>query len=237
MLNHILVALLTGATALGIPMGDQENHNQASNAPNVANVQRAYYDSSAVANYGTDTDNCYNYSSYTITYVVNINDEDTTLSADTNETLYPINLSHYSDGILGFNFGEEILSGSYEGGTGLLDLYVNGTYYATLDPSNTNADGSFNDIPLEGEEIDGYSGYFWLFDHGEGTTMEQGIFEVVGDSLTAFASTIGVGFTAMIQIFYNDGVTPLGILALIVAGISLVWFAWNLISGLLRQRR
>lgn len=67
--------------------------------------------------------------------------------------------------------------------------------------------------------------------------MLSAIFTVIGEAITAFAGILGNGFTAMIALFYaENAVTPLGILALIGLGVSLVWFAFNLIMRLFRQR-
>lgn len=67
--------------------------------------------------------------------------------------------------------------------------------------------------------------------------MLSAIFTTIGEAITAFAGVLGNGFTAMIALFYADSaVTPLGILALIGLGVSLVWFAFNLVMRLFRQR-
>lgn len=71
--------------------------------------------------------------------------------------------------------------------------------------------------------------------------MVSAIFESIGSVITAFAGVIGNGFTALLEIFYstsgtNAGLTPIGILSLIGVGMGLVYWAFNLVRGLIKTR-
>lgn len=67
--------------------------------------------------------------------------------------------------------------------------------------------------------------------------MVSAIFETIGSVITAFAGVLGNGFSALIALVYTNGaVTDLGVLMLITLGVTLVWFSFNLIMRLFRQR-
>lgn len=71
--------------------------------------------------------------------------------------------------------------------------------------------------------------------------MVTAIFETIGSVITAFAGVIGNGFTALLEIFYvttgtNAGITPIGVLGLIGLGMSLVYWAFRLVRGLMKAR-
>lgn len=70
--------------------------------------------------------------------------------------------------------------------------------------------------------------------------MIAAIFEAVGDAITNFAQVLGNGFNSLISIFYttgeNGGLTLLGTLLLIGMGVGVVYWAFNLIRGLVRVR-
>lgn len=67
--------------------------------------------------------------------------------------------------------------------------------------------------------------------------MISAIFTTIGEAITGFAAVIGNGFTSIVALFYtSDGLTSLGILSLLGAGVGLVFLAWGVIRGLMRVR-
>ena len=63
------------------------------------------------------------------------------------------------------------------------------------------------------------------------------IFEAIGNTITAFASSIGNGFAGIVSIFYNEGgLTTLGTLGLIGVGVGIVYWAFRMVRGLMRVR-
>lgn len=67
--------------------------------------------------------------------------------------------------------------------------------------------------------------------------MVADIFQGVADAMTNFISTLNSGITAMVSLFYADNsLTLLGLLTCIVVGVSLTYFVFRLIMGLIRLR-
>lgn len=68
--------------------------------------------------------------------------------------------------------------------------------------------------------------------------MVSAIFQALTDALTAFISTLGSGITAMTALFYNSetGLSVLGTLCVIVVAVSLTYWLFRLIIGLIRMR-
>lgn len=75
--------------------------------------------------------------------------------------------------------------------------------------------------------------------------MVSNIFQTIGEAITNFAQVLGNGFTNLIQLFYittpaegqTAGLTPLGILMLIGAGVGIVYWAFTLVRSLISVRR
>lgn len=72
--------------------------------------------------------------------------------------------------------------------------------------------------------------------------MVQAIFTTIGEAITNFAQVLGNGFTNLIKLFYDNsattpGLTPLGILMLIGAGIGIVYWAFALVRSLIQAKR
>lgn len=63
------------------------------------------------------------------------------------------------------------------------------------------------------------------------------IFEVIGSVVTQFANTLGSAITSITSMFYNaeTGMTFLGVLLLIAAGVGLVYWGFRLIRGLIKR--
>lgn len=67
--------------------------------------------------------------------------------------------------------------------------------------------------------------------------MVQDIFQGIADAMTNFISTLNSGITSMVALFYADNqLTLLGVLTTIVVGVSLTYFVFRLIMGLIRLR-
>lgn len=67
--------------------------------------------------------------------------------------------------------------------------------------------------------------------------MVQDIFQGIADAMTNFISTLNSGITGMVALFYADNqLTLLGVLTTIVVGVSLTYFVFRLIMGLIRLR-
>lgn len=66
------------------------------------------------------------------------------------------------------------------------------------------------------------------------------IFSAVGNAVTSFSTALASGVTSVTSIFYttgeNGGLTFLGVLLCVAMGIGLVYWAFRLIRGLIRQR-
>lgn len=69
--------------------------------------------------------------------------------------------------------------------------------------------------------------------------MIEAIFTAIGNAVTNFAGVLGNGFTSLISIFYNseNGLTPVGLLLLIGAGIGIVYWAFAMVRSLISARR
>lgn len=67
------------------------------------------------------------------------------------------------------------------------------------------------------------------------------MFTVVQQAITGFTSALGSSINGITALFYtegeNGGFTVLGILLLVAVGVGLVYWAFRLIRGLVRQRR
>lgn len=63
------------------------------------------------------------------------------------------------------------------------------------------------------------------------------IFEVIGGAVTNFATTLASAVTSVTGMFYSaeGGMTFLGVLLLIAAGVGIVYFGFRLIKGLVRR--
>ena len=70
--------------------------------------------------------------------------------------------------------------------------------------------------------------------------MIESIFQSVGDAITQFATVLGNGFTSLMSIFFDAdagyALTPLGQLAMVGFGVSMVFWAYNLVRQFLRIR-
>lgn len=69
------------------------------------------------------------------------------------------------------------------------------------------------------------------------------IFDTIAEVVTQFITLLTTGFTEIVKIFYvapvegvGGGLTMVGILSLIVVGISLVWMLFNFIRSAIRLR-
>lgn len=71
--------------------------------------------------------------------------------------------------------------------------------------------------------------------------MVSAIFTEIGNAITAFATALGSAVSSVTSMFYTTGegggLTVLGTLALIAVGVGVVYWAFNLIRGLISQRR
>lgn len=63
------------------------------------------------------------------------------------------------------------------------------------------------------------------------------IFEVIGGAVTNFATTLSSAVTSITSMFYDptNGMTFLGTLLLIAAGVGIVYWGFRLIRGLIRR--
>lgn len=79
-----------------------------------------------------------------------------------------------------------------------------------------------------------------LGDSGDSSdSINDGIFETLTDSVGAFIGSIGSGITSMVAVFYdsaNSQLTTIGLLSVIVVAVSLSYFLFRLIIGLIRMR-
>lgn len=73
-------------------------------------------------------------------------------------------------------------------------------------------------------------------------SIVQTIFEVIGQAVTSFLSTLTSAVSGVTELFYvpADGSTAahmtfLGVLLLIAAGVGLVYWCFRLIKGLVRR--
>ena len=67
--------------------------------------------------------------------------------------------------------------------------------------------------------------------------MVADIFQAITSALTAFINTLNSGITAMTALFYADSqLTVLGTLCVIVVAVSLAYWLFRLIIGLIRLR-
>lgn len=70
--------------------------------------------------------------------------------------------------------------------------------------------------------------------------MINAIFSAIGDSISAFAGALSSAFGGITEMFYDStastpGLTPLGIVTLITAGVALVVFAFTFVYKLIRK--
>lgn len=70
--------------------------------------------------------------------------------------------------------------------------------------------------------------------------MITAIFGAIGDSITAFSGNLSSAFSGITDMFYDTtlatpALTPLGIVTLLTAGISIVIFAFTFIYRLIRK--
>lgn len=69
--------------------------------------------------------------------------------------------------------------------------------------------------------------------------MIADIFTEVGSAITAFAQALASGVSSVTSMFYttgeNGGLTTLGSLLLIAVGVGIVYWAFNLIRGLIKR--
>ena len=72
--------------------------------------------------------------------------------------------------------------------------------------------------------------------------MISSMFEVVGQAITAFTTSLASAFSGITQIFYTEGTagaagsfTFLGTLLLIAVGVGIVYLAYNVIRALVRR--
>ena len=63
------------------------------------------------------------------------------------------------------------------------------------------------------------------------------IFDVIGSAVTNFATTLSSAVSSITSMFYDptNGMTFLGTLLLIAAGIGIVYWGFRLIRGLIRR--
>ena len=74
-------------------------------------------------------------------------------------------------------------------------------------------------------------------------SIVQTIFEVIGQAVTSFVSTLSSAISGITEMFYvpagsgetSGHMTFLGVLLLIAAGVGLVYWAFRLIKGLVRR--
>lgn len=68
--------------------------------------------------------------------------------------------------------------------------------------------------------------------------MVADIFQALTDALSAFISTLNSGVQAMTALFYvnGTGLTVLGTLSVIVVAVSLTYWLFRLLIGLIRMR-
>lgn len=209
------------ATAFGVAV-------LSMNAPTTTTTHeeptRAYYDSSAVANYGTETQYIYNYSETTLYK----NSSSSTLS-EGESAQYNYSGSGY---VIWYIYNQTPTADDYTNFYESHDLYIDGVLYEGADylASGNGPSGLY----INGTILSG--GYAWLFDHEE-ASMTEGIFEVVGDTITEGAGVIGNGFASLVEIFWDgSSLTGMGILSLITLGVSVVWFSFAYVLGLIRKK-
>lgn len=68
-------------------------------------------------------------------------------------------------------------------------------------------------------------------------SMVQQIFSVIADAVTSFASALASAVTSITALFYDstNGMTFLGVLLLIGAGVGLIYFCVRWIQSLVRR--
>lgn len=68
--------------------------------------------------------------------------------------------------------------------------------------------------------------------------MISAIFTTIASVMTAFVGVLGTAWNSLIALFYNatDGLTDVGTLLLITAGVGLVWGGFYFIRSLIRVR-
>lgn len=68
--------------------------------------------------------------------------------------------------------------------------------------------------------------------------MISAIFTAIGSAMTAFVGVLGNAWNSLIALFYDstNGLTDVGTLLLIAAGVSLVWGGFYFIRSLIRVR-
>jgi len=73
-------------------------------------------------------------------------------------------------------------------------------------------------------------------------SIVQTIFEVIGQAVTSFVTTLASAVNGITSLFYVEAsgtdpahMTFLGVLLLIAAGVGLVYWAFRLIKGLVRR--
>lgn len=225
MLSNLLTALGVAALSIQTPSNIQPQE-----------PKRAYYDSSRVETYGTEQSHIYNYAEEmrlgayyqgeeiagTSSAVVWNENQGLKYTYEQGSNRYYYTNSEYKYYWLP---QDQELNKTY-------DYYVNGVYSGTFS-SVIKGGGSVK--YYEGPSFNGLTGYIWIFEHYD-PNMSETIAEVVGDATTAAASVLGSGISGAISLFYNNGITGLGIIALILTGVSLVWFAFSLILRLWRRR-
>lgn len=67
--------------------------------------------------------------------------------------------------------------------------------------------------------------------------MIGAIFQATGTAITQFSQVVGNGLSGIIALFWDgSALTDLGNLALVGVGVSLVFWAYRLVRGLMRVR-
>lgn len=68
--------------------------------------------------------------------------------------------------------------------------------------------------------------------------MISAIFTTIASVMTAFVGVLGTAWNSLIALFYSstDGITDVGMLLLITAGVGLVWGGFYFIRSLIRVR-
>ncbi len=68
--------------------------------------------------------------------------------------------------------------------------------------------------------------------------MISTIFQTIGEAITSFTNALSSGLTGVVSIFYNNtegNLTVLGVLLLIGVGCGVVYWAFRLIRGLIKN--
>lgn len=121
------------------------------------------------------------------------------------------------------------------------DLYVN---FNSLSGFIGNKFSSTNDVGFFISN-DGYTNWdnfisaIQLDIQANESSINDGIFETLTDSVVAFVGSIGSGIVAMTSVFYdsaNSQLTTIGLLSVIVVAVSLAYFLFRLLIGLIRMR-